>query len=355
MISHREHQGVLTQGHELGVKVSTPHRLSAQGRTHLKVIRRSARVYRDTLHPYHFINITLHRLMTANGTATPGQKATVPPHKTWFEIPAPLRRIFDKFPLTTYSSNRLPQRAPTEQDSHILYVFKDPNYDDELSCNPSCLKWQAFLRFRKINLRLRSSNNHASPSGALPFLLPAQDDGRPKSPVSASKLPRWVVAQGGKEEGHHIQEEAYMALIDHSIRNAWLHYLYIDRDNFNAVAWSLYVQTASRSMAVQQATAYQLKAAAMDELSKTMDPIDGNALYKLADDAFQALSTLLGDKEQFFDNAQPGLFDASLFAYTHLLLDSERNWTNEVLVQMLKKYENLVQHRETILENYFDG
>ena len=146
-----------------------------------------------------------------------------------------------------------------------------------------------------------------------------------------------------------------MALIDHSIRNAWLHYLYVDKDNFHSVAWPLYVETASRSTAVQHATAHQLRTAAIDELSKTMQIIDGNELYDSAESAFKALSTLLGTKDYFFDGEEPGLFDASLFAYTHILLDAGRNWKATDLVSVVSKYENLVAHRDRLLHQYFDG
>jgi metaxin len=40
------------------------------------------------------------------------------------------------------------------------------------------------------------------------------------------------------------------------------------------------------------------------------------------------------------------LFDASVFAYTHLLLDESLNWQNTRLVDSLKKSGNLVQHRQ---------
>lgn len=59
-------------------------------------------------------------------------------------VPAPVKRLFDKFPLVTYSANELPLRAPRERQRHQLYIFttEDGALRGEASFNPSCLKWQ---------------------------------------------------------------------------------------------------------------------------------------------------------------------------------------------------------------------
>lgn len=90
-----------------------------------------------------------------------------------------------------------------------------------------------------------------------------------------------------------------------------------------------------------------------------------------ADDAFAALSALLGDDLWFFSASNvesgndastdgPGLFDASVFAYTHLILDSDRtahallmDWKENPLKELLLKYSNLVSHRDRVVEVYF--
>ena len=144
-----------------------------------------------------------------------------------------------------------------------------------------------------------------------------------------------------------------MALIDHSIRNAWLYCLYVDKSNFDAVARPLYVETASRSSAVQAATAWQLRAAAIEELGKSGKVIDGEELYERADEAFSALSTMLGGNDWFFGVEEPGLFDASLFAYTFLLLDREVLWKDRRMIDMVRSHENLVRHCDRIREEYF--
>lgn len=59
-------------------------------------------------------------------------------------VPAPVKRLFDKFPLVTYAANELPHRAPRERQRPQLYIFttEDGAQRGEPSFNPSCLKWQ---------------------------------------------------------------------------------------------------------------------------------------------------------------------------------------------------------------------
>ena len=72
-----------------------------------------------------------------------------------------------------------------------------------------------------------------------------------------------------------------------------------------------------------------------------------------AEDAFDALETLLGEDEWFFRQQRPTLFDASVFAYTHLILDENMEWKDNKLGGQLGKRENLVQHRNRVLEMYY--
>lgn len=94
---------------------------------------------------------------------------------------------------------------------------------------------------------------------------------------------------------------------------------------------------------------YQLQQAARVELLKTSRYIDAADLEGDAANAFEALSALLGEDEHFFGRPNPGLFDASVFAYTHLILNEELGWKQNRLAQLLRKHNNLVQHRERLL------
>lgn len=104
---------------------------------------------------------------------------------------------------------------------------------------------------------------------------------------------------------------------------------------------------------MRAALAVQLQQAARAELLKYSPFIDVNDLEAEADNAFEALQALLGDGEYFFNRRSPGLFDASVFAYTHLILDEKMEWKDNRLARLLLKYDRLVQHRQRLLENYF--
>lgn len=132
-------------------------------------------------------------------------------------------------------------------------------------------------------------------------------------------------------------------------RSFQLYALYVDSENFDAVARRLYVDASTTNPAVRAALALQLQQARA-ELLKTSTYIDAGALEAEAGEAFEALSTLLGDSVHFFDRPNPGLFDASVFAYTHLILDEKMGWKRDRLGQLLRRHENLVQHRERLLK-----
>jgi metaxin len=85
------------------------------------------------------------------------------------------------------------------------------------------LRVQAYLRFVGIDLQIVPSNNHASPTGALPFLLPALPAGT-TAPIPLSKLQKWAIEQVHCEEEQQldVRFEVYASLLDHRIRNAWV-------------------------------------------------------------------------------------------------------------------------------------
>lgn len=174
------------------------------------------------------------------------------------------------------------------------------------------------------------SSNHASPNGSLPFLLPAASGADSNildviPPIPSHKIQEWASKNKftSRTEPEDMRYEAYISLLDHSIRNAWLHTLYLSPHNFDAVARPLYITPATSSPPVRFALTKTLQSAALEELTKVSASlvIDVNALYRDSENAFSALSELLGDDDWFFGQAEPGLFDAAVFAYTHLLCD----------------------------------
>lgn len=106
---------------------------------------------------------------------------------------------------------------------------------------------------------------------------------------------------------------------------------------------------------VQMTIAYQLRHAAEAELVKASASqylIEEDVMRETGE-ALDALSSLLGESQWFFGEEKPGLYDASIFAYTHLLLDEKLSWQKNPLAEMVKGYDNLVMHQERILQMYF--
>ena len=71
-------------------------------------------------------------------------------------------------------------------------------------------------------------------------------------------------------------------------------------------------------------------------------------MFAGAEAAFEALETLLGEGEWFFGARGPGMLDAAVFAYTHLILDLHVG-----LEGVLERFDGLVRHRGRILMRYF--
>ena len=83
--------------------------------------------------------------------------------KDLFSIPAPVKRLFDKFPVLTYAPNELPQRTPPLTKLPTLYVFikEEDAAAGRPSFNPGCLKWQ--VRYAKaFDNRLLIGNRPSS-------------------------------------------------------------------------------------------------------------------------------------------------------------------------------------------------
>ncbi|CAK7235876.1 hypothetical protein SBRCBS47491_009444 [Sporothrix bragantina] len=334
-------------------------------------------------------------------TASSSSSSLFPP------IPAPLQRLFDLVPLVTYPANALPGDNDDADDTEAagvdgvgqvtngiptLYVFIDPAdaARGRASFNPTCLKWQTFLRFADIPVHVVASSNHASPTGALPFLQPARKQSTtttarqsPPRAIPASDFPNFVTknvtspSTAPSTLRDHPRAAAYQALLDTSLRRAWLHAVYLDegsnpspRNNNGSIAARLYAHAASTSSLVRAALTSQLRAAAAAEVwgSQQQDvskatPAATAQIYRDAEAALSALATVLDEDENdyFFGSAEPTLFDAAVFSYTHLLLEdgdgdcdvSRFTWHNRVLPDLVRAHPQLVQHRERIVAKYW--
>jgi metaxin len=136
-----------------------------------------------------------------------------------------------------------------------------------------------------------------------------------------------------------------------------LYSIYLSQ-NFTSIAEPLYILPTSSNPFVRLTITRELRLAAEKELLKFSEIVSAETLYNQAEEAFTALDLLLGDNEWFFGAENPGLFDASVFAYTHLLLDDElgKGWLDTRLRDTLMSRQRLIAHRNKILGRYFsDG
>jgi metaxin len=69
--------------------------------------------------------------------------------------------------------------------------------------------------------------------------------------------------------------------------------------------------------------------------------------------ALSAFSELLGEDRWFFGQEKPSMFDASIFAYTHLILDEDLQWGENALGRQVAQHHNLVAHRDRIIKQFF--
>lgn len=143
-----------------------------------------------------------------------------------------------------------------------------------------------------------------------------------------------------------------------------LYSLYLHPQNFSSVATPLYIDSASSSPFIRLSTSLSLQRAAATSITDSSPSgshsssviIDADAIRAEANEAFDALETLLGADEWFFGAKRPGLMDAAVFAYTFLCGEgSGLEWRENVLGDMLRKREGLVRHRARILEGWMTG
>lgn len=315
-----------------------------------------------------------------------------------FAVPAPIRELFARFPLITYAANELPYRARRDGSKHALHIFTTPlgARMDAPSYNPGCLKWQVrildtivamcadlgahsqtYLKFLEVPFTTIPSSNHASPSGALPFVLPASSS----EPVPISKIDTWLKNQLHKDtSAMPIQQQPYASLLSQPIRLAYLHALYLDDEAFRDIATRYYIHPSSSHSLVRTAMAPSLRAAALDQIlsarpSNAPEPfVDLERLYADADEAFDALSTLLEGRDWFASTSvlsedakvshadaakseQPGIFDASVFAYTHVILTLFAGLSDGSpgarLRQSITRRSNLLDHHTRIAKRYY--
>ena len=191
--------------------------------------------------------------------------------------------------------------------------------------------------------------------------------------MPSNKLTKWTKAQSSSriEESDDLRYEAYASMVNNALRKAWvrqkriaskcddanqhqLYQLYLHPSN-SALVHKLYIEPCSSSSFVQLAISHQLREAAEKELAKTSysSTISEEDTMREAARALSAFSELLGEDQWFFGQKQPSMFDASIFAYTHLILDEDLQWGENELGRQVSQHQNLVAHRDRIMNQFF--
>lgn len=272
-----------------------------------------------------------------------------PPSK-FLKLPSSIRNIFDAFPWVTYGENVLPQRSALDQSVNNLYVFTADG--ERFSPNPACLKWQAYLMIKGVPFHTVDANNHASPTGALPFILPARKPSEPQpQAIVSSKIQRWVETQTSKEDQENVEDRILMSLIEQNVRTAWLFFVYLKTENFQSIANVLYIHPASRNLFVRKILSYQLTEAAREQVIKANSRIDETEILLAAERAFKALNQTLKDHDFFSKSREPGVLDCAVFSYTYLIMKFVQpenkdapTWKDGALAKVLSKYGRLTEH-----------
>lgn len=149
-----------------------------------------------------------------------------------------------------------------------------------------------------------ASTNHASPSGSLPFVIPANASPT-VVPITSSSLAKWISEQSPKPTAQSLSavESAYNTLLTTPIRLAYLYALYLHPHSFDLIANPLYIRPASSSALVRYGLSQPLRAAALEEIfgASVSGPgkVDVERLFKEAEDAWEALSVYLGSMDWF--------------------------------------------------------
>lgn len=334
-----------------------------------------------------------------------------------FQVPRPIKKLFDAVPVLTYPANELPERSPEVSKLPCLYIFSTEE-DAKVgrpSYNPGCLKYQVStfslgliisssiavakqnnhpsltlsnltpteraplifplhfqtaLRMAGFPHTVTPSSNHASPTGSLPFLLPPTSSPllpAARLPITQEKILTHASKSGyvlralptSKRLDNNSRVEAYLAMIDGCIRPAWLHSLYLTPHNRHIVQ-RLYLEPTSSSWAVQKSIEHTLTTAVQEQLilGTPRGRIDVDDIYARAGLALESFATALAKDDDWWilggdNDGRPTLVDAALFAYTHLLLDKNMGWKDKRLVRRVERFAPLRQHHDRIMREFY--
>ncbi|ELR02857.1 hypothetical protein GMDG_05790 [Pseudogymnoascus destructans 20631-21] len=192
-----------------------------------------------------------------------------PPHPLHHPPPPPAPSSTSS-PCTPTPPTPSPLRSPSPSPLPTLHIFTSPSSPTAPSPNPTCLKHQTALRLASLPHTTTNSTNHASPTGALPFLLPPTSS--PLLPAALLPVGAGQILSYATKAGHplparpaHPKAKVYASLIDDAIRPAWLHAVYLTPANAH-LPTRLYLAPATSSWLVQTYQGISLRRAASEQL-----------------------------------------------------------------------------------------
>ena len=123
--------------------------------------------------------------------------------------------------------------------------------------------------------------------------------------------------------------------------------------NFHPITTKCYIDPQSTSPIVRALSSRTLQTAAREDLLKAKPIIDERAVYLEAEQAFTALDIYVSEGIKS-GRTPTSLLDAAIFSYVYLLLElDEKVWANTRLVDMLKRFSGLREHKEIIRKHHF--
>ncbi|RIA88955.1 hypothetical protein C1645_773609 [Glomus cerebriforme] len=268
------------------------------------------------------------------------------PDQTWrnainnHPIQQSIRQFLNKFPLKTHRS----LYGIRELDVPSLYIW-GPGWKSgqETSFDQECVKWQTFLKFGKFEFETKRSNEPLmSPSGKLPFLMLSTDDVLVDDAIEKHVYDSYSENLGSLTNEQEANSQAYIAFADNKLRNALLYYLWCEPAN-ELMTHKKYVGHYAKPL--DKVLFHKYKNLAVKELLTRKPVLDKEEIYQEADEALQAISTVLGDTDYFFGSRLPTIIDAVIFSYIHVILN--------IPLRRVKVPPNLLKYSERIYNDYF--
>lgn len=312
-----------------------------------------------------------------------------------FQVPKPVKAIFDKFPLETYppvqkcddataykqeertfylASTRGSQQLPNETFKLGVYnVFEEPNSKCILASDPWCLFTQLAL-CKKNDLKLCSkdsvknaSRQHSicilSQSAALNSRLPILVEGSSKRNVRSTESINEILNSRVSDP----ERIMYMCLLDTTVYDCWVSQVLLRTSNVRFL--EIYYDKPHQSKALEKFVMINCKVSLMkrnnfylrhSEIFKNIKSatfynsrnVDNlvNSLFTSCEKVLSQFQELLGSDAFFLKGIVPTYLDIKIASYIVCILNLEDG--NPLHEHVLQNCGSLIRHAEEVIK-YF--